>query len=95
MLDVETGLLKQKEEFAMKMESLTQRREELARKETQLKDSLLKFDKFLQVYNYPLDIKRRKTMPRDCEQSRSPSRREKLRIPKNWKYMTSKTIFQG
>ncbi|KAL2912077.1 hypothetical protein HK105_208429 [Polyrhizophydium stewartii] len=49
MLEVETGLLKQKEEFAMKMESLTQRREELARKETQLKDSLLKFDKFLKA----------------------------------------------
>ncbi len=49
MLDVETGLVKQKEEFSMKMESLAQRREELARKETQLKDSLMKFDKFLQV----------------------------------------------
>ncbi|KAI8901657.1 hypothetical protein BC833DRAFT_576763 [Globomyces pollinis-pini] len=48
MLEVESGLTKQKEEFSMKMESLSQRREELARKETQLKDSLLKFDKFLQ-----------------------------------------------
>ena len=31
----------------MKMENLQQRREELERKEVQLKDSLLKFDKFL------------------------------------------------
>ena len=31
----------------MKMESLQQRREELERKELQLKESLLKFDKFL------------------------------------------------
>lgn len=31
----------------MKMENLQQRREELERKELQLKDSLLKFDKFL------------------------------------------------
>ena len=33
----------------MKMESLQQRREELERKEYQLKESLLKFDKFLKV----------------------------------------------
>ena len=31
------------------MESLQQRREELERKEYQLKESLLKFDKFLKV----------------------------------------------
>ena len=35
------------QEFQMKMESLQQRREELERKEHQLKESLLKFDKFL------------------------------------------------
>ena len=33
----------------MKMESLQQRREELERKEFQLKESLLRFDKFLKV----------------------------------------------
>ena len=33
----------------MKMESLQQRKEELERKEYQLKESLLKFDKFLKV----------------------------------------------
>ena len=36
----------------MKMESLQQRREELERKEFHLKESLLKFDKFLKVQFY-------------------------------------------
>ena len=36
----------------MKMESLQQRREELERKEYQLKESLLKFDKFLKVRSH-------------------------------------------
>lgn len=35
----------------MKMETLQQRRDELERKEQQLKESLLKFDKFLKVCN--------------------------------------------
>lgn len=47
MTEVEQALAAQKEEFQMKMESLQQRREELDRKEYQLKESLLKFDKFL------------------------------------------------
>lgn len=47
MSEVEQALAAQKEEFQMKMESLQQRREELERKEFQLKESLLKFDKFL------------------------------------------------
>ncbi|KAL5014769.1 hypothetical protein ScPMuIL_009039 [Solemya velum] len=47
MGEVEQALAAQKEEFQMKMESLQQRREELERKEFQLKESLLKFDKFL------------------------------------------------
>ena len=47
MSEVEQALTAQKEEFQMKMESLQQRREELERKEYQLKESLLKFDKFL------------------------------------------------
>ena len=33
----------------MKMETLQQRRDELDRKEQELKESLLKFDKFLKV----------------------------------------------
>ncbi|BFZ07572.1 hypothetical protein BsWGS_10611 [Bradybaena similaris] len=47
MAEVDQALAAQKEEFQMKMESLQQRREELERKEHQLKESLLKFDKFL------------------------------------------------
>jgi len=47
MAEVESALGAQKDEFQLKMESLTQRREELERKELQLKESLLKFDKFL------------------------------------------------
>ena len=49
MQEVENGLTQQKEEFGMKMESLAQRREELSRKEKQLEESLMKFDKFLTV----------------------------------------------
>ena len=52
MLEVENGLSQQKDEFSMKMDSLKQRREELSRKETQLKESLLKFDKFLKVCSF-------------------------------------------
>lgn len=47
MSEVEQALATQKEEFQMKMETLQQRRDELERKEQQLKESLLKFDKFL------------------------------------------------
>ncbi|KAJ8042691.1 Coiled-coil domain-containing protein 42-like [Holothuria leucospilota] len=47
MSEVEQALAAQKEEFQMKTESLQQRREELERKEFQLKESLQKFDKFL------------------------------------------------
>ncbi len=35
----------------MKMETLQQRRDELDRKEQELKESLLKFDKFLKASN--------------------------------------------
>lgn len=47
MAEVESHLLAEREEFQMKMESLHQRREELERKQHQLKESILKFDKFL------------------------------------------------
>ncbi|KAL5477714.1 hypothetical protein EMCRGX_G024549 [Ephydatia muelleri] len=47
MAEVEQALAAQKEEFQMKMETLQQRRDELQRKEQKLKESLLKFDKFL------------------------------------------------
>ncbi|XP_036382172.1 coiled-coil domain-containing protein 42 homolog [Megalops cyprinoides] len=45
--EVERSLTAQKEEFQMRMERLRQRRAELAVKEEQLKESLLKFDKFV------------------------------------------------
>jgi len=47
MAEVDQALAAQKEEFQMKMESLQQRQAELERKEFMLKESLLKFDKFL------------------------------------------------
>ncbi|RMZ93256.1 coiled-coil domain-containing protein [Brachionus plicatilis] len=47
MGEVETALAAEKEEFQMKMESLSQRRIELEKKEMQLKESVIKFDKFL------------------------------------------------
>lgn len=47
MADVEQDLEAHKEEFQMKMESIQQRKEELERKECLLKESLMKFDKFL------------------------------------------------
>lgn len=47
MQDVEYGLSKQRDDYSIKMESISQRNEELARKESQLKESLVKFDKYL------------------------------------------------
>ena len=47
MAEVESALGAQKDEFQLKMESLTQRREELERKELQLKESLLKVSLFI------------------------------------------------
>jgi chromosome segregation ATPase len=58
MAEVEEALVATKEEFQMKMEGLQQRREELERKEQQLKESLLKFDKFLKEN----DMKRARAM---------------------------------
>ncbi len=72
MLEVENGLNKQKEEFSMKMESLSQRREELARKETQLKESLLKFDKFLQEN----DAKRLRAIKKAIEEKKIKDMKE-------------------
>ena len=45
--EVEHALSAQKEEFSMKMEGLAQRRQELESKEQELKQSLMKFDRFL------------------------------------------------
>eukprot|EP00049_Salpingoeca_infusionum_P010341 m.175736 g.175736 ORF g.175736 m.175736 type:complete len:319 (-) comp14622_c0_seq5:167-1123(-) len=45
--EVEDALEAQKEDFKVRMESLQQRRAELERKEYQLQENLLKFDRFL------------------------------------------------
>lgn len=47
MGEVENALVAEKEEFQMKMDSLNQRKQELEKKELQLKESVVKFDKFL------------------------------------------------
>jgi alanyl-tRNA synthetase len=47
LADIETTLSSEKEEFQLKMEALSRRNEDLERRETQLKENLLKFDKFL------------------------------------------------
>ncbi|XP_067911212.1 coiled-coil domain-containing protein 42 homolog isoform X2 [Heterodontus francisci] len=48
LAEVEAALANQKEEFQVKIKMLQQRREELNKKEEELKLSVLKFDKFLQ-----------------------------------------------
>ncbi|CAG5111992.1 Oidioi.mRNA.OKI2018_I69.chr2.g6257.t1.cds [Oikopleura dioica] len=64
MAEVEHALVAQKEEFQMRMESLQQRTEELERKEKQLKESLLKFDKFLKEN----DAKRARAIKKTAEE---------------------------
>ncbi|KAI8801735.1 hypothetical protein BJ742DRAFT_749399 [Cladochytrium replicatum] len=72
MLEVENGLNQQKEEFAMKMESLSQRREELGRKEMQLKESLMKFDKFLKEN----DAKRTRALKKSLDERKTREQKE-------------------
>ncbi|KAJ3316424.1 Cilia- and flagella-associated protein 73 [Blyttiomyces sp. JEL0837] len=72
MQEVENGLIQQKEEFNMKMESLTQRREELSRKETQLKESLVKFDKFLKEN----DAKRNRAIKKALDERKTREMKE-------------------
>ncbi|CAK8692593.1 unnamed protein product [Clavelina lepadiformis] len=73
MTEVEQALSAQKEEFQMKMESLQQRREELERKEYQLKESLLKFDKFLKEN----DSKRARAVKKSHDERELRRNREK------------------
>ncbi|TNN19773.1 Coiled-coil domain-containing protein 42 [Schistosoma japonicum] len=44
--NVQSALLAKKDEFRLKMESIQRRREELEKKECELKESLIKFDQF-------------------------------------------------
>ncbi|XP_078082219.1 coiled-coil domain-containing protein 42 homolog [Mustelus asterias] len=48
LAEVEAALASQKEEFQVKLKLLQQRREELNKKEEELKQSFIKFDKFLE-----------------------------------------------
>ena len=50
-------LASQKEEFQMKMESLAYRKDELEKKELRLRESLLKFDKFLEENDRYFNLK--------------------------------------
>ncbi len=47
MQEVENALAVEKDEFQLKIESLNQRKQDLEKKEIQLKESVIKFDKFL------------------------------------------------
>lgn len=49
MASVEAALVAKKEDFQFKMETLQQRRDDLERKELNLKEQLLKFEMFLKV----------------------------------------------
>lgn len=59
-MEVESALDAQKEDFQVKMDALKQRRDELQRKESQLQDSLLKFDRFLKENDARRDRAERK-----------------------------------
>ncbi|XP_048370293.1 cilia- and flagella-associated protein 73 isoform X2 [Sphaerodactylus townsendi] len=69
--EVEQALLAQKEEFQMKMESLQHRRQELASKEKQLKEAVLKFDKFLKDN----DAKRSRALRKAQEEQQQATQR--------------------
>lgn len=49
MLILEINYLVFFQEFQLKVESLNQRKQDLEKKEVQLKESVIKFDKFLKV----------------------------------------------
>jgi len=72
MVEVEHALIAQKEEFQMRKESLQQRTEELERKEQQLKESLLKFDKFLKEN----DAKRARAIKKSAEEQEICKKKE-------------------
>jgi hypothetical protein len=72
MIEVENGLCQQKDEFSMTIDSLKQRREELSRKEAQLKESLIKFDKFLKENN----AKRTRAVRKSLEERKAKDAKE-------------------
>jgi len=48
-IEIENGLQLQKQDFANKMETLVSRREELAKRQKNLRDKKIKFEKYLKV----------------------------------------------
>ncbi|KAI8826009.1 uncharacterized protein EV422DRAFT_491734 [Fimicolochytrium jonesii] len=72
MQEVEDGLTHQKEEFAIKIQGLAMRREELARKEGRLRESLGKFDKFLKEN----DAKRTRAQKKSLDERRVREQKE-------------------
>ncbi|XP_053136344.1 cilia- and flagella-associated protein 73 [Hemicordylus capensis] len=71
LAEVEQALLAQKEEFQMKMETLQQSRQQLKHKEEQLKEAILKFDKFLKEN----DAKRRRALKKAGEEQQQVAQR--------------------
>ncbi|KAJ3048948.1 Cilia- and flagella-associated protein 73 [Rhizophlyctis rosea] len=93
MLEVENGLNHQKDEFAMKMEALAQRREELARKEQQLKESLNKFDKALKENG----AKRTRALKKSLDERKTREQKEQeiIVLKDNAQALTVKKDRQG
>ncbi|EGD76761.1 hypothetical protein PTSG_08113 [Salpingoeca rosetta] len=72
LAEVEDALEAQKEDFRLRMESLKQRRAELERKEYQLQENLLKFDRFLKEN----DARRERAERKAQEESEVADQRE-------------------
>ncbi|XP_015280779.1 PREDICTED: coiled-coil domain-containing protein 42B [Gekko japonicus] len=71
LAEVEQALSAQKEEFQMKMERLQHRQQELESKEKQLKEAVLKFDKFLK----DSDAKRSRALRKAEEEQQQAAQR--------------------
>ncbi|KAM6422789.1 cilia- and flagella-associated protein 73 isoform 1-T1 [Liasis olivaceus] len=72
LVEVEKAFLATKEEFQQKMENFQQQRQELERKEGQLKQAILKFDKFLKEN----DAKRGRAMRRANQEKQQMAQKE-------------------
>ncbi|KAI9219651.1 coiled-coil domain-containing protein 42 [Blastocladiella britannica] len=70
--ELETGLAREKDDFRIRMDMLAQRRDELARKETMLGESLTKFEKFLKDN----DAKRNRAVKKAHEERRQRELKE-------------------
>ena len=70
--DVELNLAQQREEYKAKSAAIAQRREELVRRETQLKDALIKFEKYLKEN----DIKKERAYKKAQDEKRFKEAKE-------------------